>query len=50
MFIMKLGHYPIILSIPWLKQHDVVIYFASNLLTFGSQHCLAYYIDRAVTV
>jgi hypothetical protein len=50
MFVTKLGRYPIVLGIPWLKQHDVVICFASNLVTFGSQHCLAYCIDRAVTV
>jgi hypothetical protein len=36
MFVTKLGHYPIVLGIPWLKQHDVVIRFASNLVTFGS--------------
>jgi hypothetical protein len=45
MFITKLGCYPIMLGIPWLKQHDVVIRFASNLVTFGSQHCLAHCID-----
>jgi hypothetical protein len=50
MFVTKLGCYPIVLGIPWLKQHDVVIRFASNLVTFGSQHCLAHCIDRAVTV
>jgi hypothetical protein len=50
MFVMKLGRYPIMLGIPWLKQHDIVICFASNLVTFGSQHCLAHCIDRAVTV
>jgi hypothetical protein len=47
---MKLGRYPIMLGIPWLKQHDVVIRFASNLVTFGSQHCLAHCVDRGVTV
>jgi hypothetical protein len=50
MFITKLGHYPIVLGIPWLKQHDVAIHFASNLVTFGSQYCLAHCNDRAVTV
>jgi predicted aspartyl protease len=49
-FVTKLGHYPIVLGIPWLKQHDVAICFASNLVTFGSQYCLAYCNDRAVTV
>jgi hypothetical protein len=50
MFVTKLGHYPIVLGIPWLKQHDVAIRFALNLVTFGSQYCLAHCNDRAVTV
>jgi predicted aspartyl protease len=50
MFVTKLGHYPIVLGIPWLKQHDVAIHFESNLVTFGSQYCLAHCNDRAVTV
>jgi hypothetical protein len=50
MFVTKLGHYPIVLGIPWLKQHDVVIRFASNLVTFGSQYCLAHCVDQAITV
>jgi hypothetical protein len=50
MFITKLGHYPIVLGILWLKQHDVAIRFASNLVTFGSQYYLAHCNDRAVTV
>jgi predicted aspartyl protease len=49
MFVTKLGHYPIVLGIPCLKQHDVAIRFASNLVTFGSQYCLAHCNDRAVT-
>jgi hypothetical protein len=50
MFITKLGHYPIVLGIPWLKQHDIAICFALNLVTFRSQYCLAYCNDQAVTV
>jgi hypothetical protein len=50
MFVTKLGHYPIVLGIPWLKQYDIAIHFASNLVTFGSQYCLAHCNDRAVTV
>jgi predicted aspartyl protease len=49
-FVTKLGHYPIVLGIPWLKQHDVAIRFASNLVTFGSQYCLAHCNDRAVMI
>jgi hypothetical protein len=36
MFVTKLGHYPIVLGIPWLKEHNVAIRFASNLVTFVS--------------
>jgi hypothetical protein len=50
MFVTKLGHYPIVLGIPWHKQHDVAIRVALNLVTFRSQYCLAYCNDRAVTV
>jgi len=35
MFITKLGHYPIVLAIPWLRLHDVAVRFASNTATFG---------------
>jgi hypothetical protein len=35
MFITKLGHYPIVLGIPWLQLHDVAVRFASNTGTFG---------------
>ena len=40
MFVTKLGHYPIILGIPWLRRHDVRIGFASNTVTFDSPFCL----------
>jgi len=38
MFVTKLGHYPIVLRIPWLPLHDVAVRFASNTVTFGSQY------------
>src|SRR5258706_1172598 len=50
MFVTKLGHYPIVLGIPWLRHHDVAIRFASNLVTFGSPFCLDNSIDRPTTV
>jgi predicted aspartyl protease len=50
MFVTKLGHYPIMLGIPWLKQHDVAICFPSNLVTFGSQYCPAHCNNRGVMV
>jgi hypothetical protein len=42
MFVTKLGHYPIVLGIPWMKLHDVVIRFSSYTLTFRSQYGTAY--------
>jgi hypothetical protein len=50
MFITKLGHYPIVLGIPWLKLHDVAVRFASNTVTFGSQYCTTYCHSTPVTV
>jgi len=40
MFITILGHYLIVLGLPWLRRHDVNISFASNFLTFDSDLCL----------
>jgi len=40
-FVTKLGHYPLVLGIPWLRHHDVAIRFASNSVTFDSDHCLS---------
>ena len=40
MFVTKLRHYPIVLGLPWLCQHDVNISFAKNTLTFDSKFCL----------
>jgi hypothetical protein len=50
MFITKLGHYPIVLGIPWLRFHDVAIHFASNTITFGSRYCTTHCHDVPVTV
>src|SRR6266566_2610671 len=38
-FVTKLGHYPIVLGIPWMKYHDVAIRFSSNTVTFDSPRC-----------
>ena len=40
MFVTKLGHYPVVLGLPWLRRHDVHIGFARNTLTFDSEFCL----------
>jgi len=41
MFVTKLGHYPIVLGIPWMELHNMAIRFSSRTLTFGSQYCIA---------
>jgi predicted aspartyl protease len=50
MFVTKLCHYPIVLGILWLKQHDIAIRFMSNLVTFSSQYCPAHSNHTVVTV
>jgi len=49
MFVTKLGHYPVVLGIPWLELHDVAIRFSSRTLTFGSQYCTSH-CNRAPTI
>jgi len=51
MFIIKLGHYPIVLGLPWLQRHDVDICFTKNSLIFNSNFCLSHCCPRnAVTI
>jgi len=50
MFVMKLGHYPIVLGIPWLRLHDVAVQIETNTLTFVSQYCTTQCHDASVTV
>jgi len=50
MFVLKLGHYPVILGIPWLRLHDVAVRFASNTVTFVSQYCTTHCHNAPVTV
>lgn len=38
-FVTTLGHYPLVLGIPWMKHHDIGIRFSSNTLSFGSEYC-----------
>jgi hypothetical protein len=38
-FVTKLGHYPIILGISWLRLHQPTINWGLNTLTFDSNHC-----------
>jgi hypothetical protein len=50
MFITELGHYPIVLGIPWLRLHDNDVLLALNTVTFGSQYCITHGHDTSVTV
>jgi hypothetical protein len=50
MFITKLGHYPVVLGIPWLRLHNVAGLFASYAVSFGSQNCITHCHDAPVTV
>lgn len=38
-FVTQLAHYPIVLGMPWLKQHDPTIRFASHTVMFDSEYC-----------
>ena len=38
-FITTLGHYKLVLGIPWMRCHDVTIDFATNSLDFKSEFC-----------
>ena len=42
MFITKLGHYPIVLGLPWMRRHDISISFSKNTITFDSNFCLTH--------
>ena len=42
MFVTKLGYYPVLLGLPWLRRHDVNVSFAKNTLTFDSEFCLSH--------
>jgi hypothetical protein len=50
MFVTKLGHYQIVLGIPWLRLHDVAVRFASNTVTFRSEYCTRNCLEKPVTV
>lgn len=38
-FLTKLGHYPVVLGIPWLRKHDVTTRWQHNSLSFLSSYC-----------
>lgn len=39
LYVTQLGSYPIVLGMPWLKQHDPLISFGSHTLRFNSPYC-----------
>lgn len=38
-FVTKLGHYPLVLGIPWLRHHDPLIRWAAGTIEFDSARC-----------
>jgi hypothetical protein len=41
-YMASIGHYPLILRIPWLKKHDVNINFPKMHIQFPSPNCLTH--------
>jgi predicted aspartyl protease len=50
LFVTKLGYYPIILGIPWLRRHDVCLRIAQNIVIFDSNYYLNHCLDDALHV
>ena len=42
-FVTRLGHYPLVLGIPWLRHHDVDIQFILDKVTFNSERCCTHH-------
>lgn len=38
-YVTRLAHYPIVLGLPWLKQHDPTIGWSANSVLFDSEYC-----------
>jgi len=49
-FVIKLGHYSIVLWIPWLWLLEVAVQFAFNMVMFGSRYCTRHRHDTPSTV
>jgi len=50
MFVTKLGHYRIVMGIPWLQWYDIAVHFASNTVTLGLQYCTTHHYNAHVLV
>lgn len=46
MFVTKLGRYPIILGIPWLRSHNPSMDWEENYVTFQSKFCRSHYLSN----
>jgi hypothetical protein len=42
MYVASIGHYPLVLGIPWLKKHDININFPKIDIQFPSPNCLTH--------
>jgi hypothetical protein len=42
-YVVSIGHYPLILGIPWLKKHDISINFPKMDIQFPLPNCLAHW-------
>ena len=45
-----LGHFPVILGMPWLKLHDPVISWSQHRVTFSSDHCCKHCLKQSPAV
>ena len=48
LFVTRLGQYPLILGIPWMRRPDVSLRFASNQVVFDSNYCLQHCLKEPV--
>ncbi|TKA66112.1 hypothetical protein B0A49_10924 [Cryomyces minteri] len=44
-YVTRLAHYPIVLGLPWLKQHNPRVDFSGNSFTFDNAYCRKVLID-----
>ena len=49
-FVTQLGHYPLVLGIPWLRHHDPTIRWAAGTIEFDSVRCTTDCAQTAIKV
>jgi hypothetical protein len=42
-YVTRLAHYPVVLGMPWLKEHDPFTRYAANTIMFNSEYCYNHY-------